>query len=125
MNDPRKRLEHDLDAATSMLRHIGITPPEDEQAARPDSQSVNDIGDVAQVNERRELEFGTRERLAERINRLTAALQRLDEGHYGICERCGQPIQPARLRALPEAALCRDCQEGVERIAGPVRRTTP
>ncbi len=124
MNDARKRLEKDLDVATSMLRHLGITPPEDEQAARPDSPSVNDIGDVAQVNERRELEFGTRERLAERINRLSAALQRLDEGHYGMCERCGQPIQPARLQALPEAELCRDCQEKVERMAGPVRRVT-
>jgi DnaK suppressor protein len=123
MKDVRERLEKDLDAATAMLRQFGITPA-DEQAPRPDSQSVNDIGDVAQVNERRELEFGTRERLAGRISRLSAALQRLDEGHYGICERCGRRIHPARLQALPEAALCRDCQEEVERMAGPVRRAS-
>jgi DnaK suppressor protein len=67
------------------------------------------------VSETRDLEFGNRERLAERINRLTAALQRVDDGSYGVCERCGRQIQPARLEAIPEAACCRDCQEEIER----------
>jgi RNA polymerase-binding transcription factor len=124
MNDVRKRLERELDEALAKLRQLGIMPADDEQAVRPDSQSVNDIGDVAQVNERRELEFGTRERLGERISRLDAALQRLDAGHYGICERCGRPIHPARLQALPEAPLCRDCQEEAERMEGPARRAS-
>ncbi len=121
MKNVRKQLEKELSTAIARLQQLGLTPRDDEQSSRPDSQSVSDIGDVAQVSERRELEFETRDRLAERINRLSAALQRLDEGSYGICERCGQRIHPARLRALPEAPLCRDCQEHVERIAGTAR----
>ena len=39
------------------------------------------------------------------------ALRRIDIGCYGVCQRCGQPIDSARLRALPTAALCIACQE--------------
>lgn len=38
------------------------------------------------------------------------ALRRLDAGTYGLCERCGQPIDAARLEALPYATLCMDCK---------------
>jgi RNA polymerase-binding transcription factor len=40
------------------------------------------------------------------LEEIDAALRRLDEGSYGRCTRCGQPIAPARLRALPAAATC-------------------
>jgi len=66
----------------------------------------------------------TRGRLAERISRLTAALERVDDGTYGVCERCGEEIQPARLAAIPEAELCRDCQEIVERLEASTRSTS-
>ncbi len=46
-----------------------------------------------------------RERLAE----LDAALDRLDNGSYGRCERCGRPIDPARLDARPDARTCVGC----------------
>lgn len=58
------------------------------------------------------------ERLSHREQRLTqvqAALQRLDEGKYGICARCGNEINPERLKAIPYAALCVNCQERFER----------
>jgi DnaK suppressor protein len=40
---------------------------------------------------------------------LDAARARLAAGTYGVCERCGRPIAPARLAARPEARLCIDC----------------
>ena len=43
-----------------------------------------------------------------------AALARFDEGLYGICERCGDHIDPARLKALPYATLCMSCQQRFE-----------
>ncbi len=75
-----------------------------------------DVGDEAQASERHDLSLATRERLANRIGRLTAALQRVDEGTYGTCTICGEPISPKRLAALPEAETCLPCQETLERI---------
>ncbi len=47
--------------------------------------------------------------LRESLNDVEAALAKLDEGTYGTCEGCGQPIDPARLEAKPAARLCMDC----------------
>ncbi len=38
------------------------------------------------------------------------ALNKFDKGTYGLCERCGKPIVPARLEALPQATLCISCK---------------
>ena len=54
------------------------------------------------------------ERKLESVN---SALRAMDKGNYGICERCGNPIDPARLEVRPDATLCLDCQREVERIA--------
>ncbi len=48
---------------------------------------------------------------------VTAALRRIAEGGYGQCHECGEPIGPQRLRAMPAAALCLDCQSGLEAAA--------
>lgn len=45
------------------------------------------------------------------IHHLKAALQRLDDGTYGICVSCGEDISAARLRVIPEATLCVDCAD--------------
>ena len=42
------------------------------------------------------------------------AIQRMEEGTYGVCESCGQPIPAARLRALPSATYCVQCKEAME-----------
>jgi DnaK suppressor protein len=47
--------------------------------------------------------------LREALNEVEAAINRLSEGTYGLCERCGQPIAPARLEAMPMARLCIAC----------------
>ena len=43
-----------------------------------------------------------------------AALARIERGQYGVCERCGKAIDFARLKAIPHAALCIECQQHVE-----------
>jgi len=48
------------------------------------------------------------------IEQIQAALVRLDDGTYGECERCGEPINPMRLEVLPTARRCVPCQEEVE-----------
>lgn len=43
------------------------------------------------------------------IMRIDAALRRIEEGTYGICQRCGEDIAAPRIAALPTAALCLNC----------------
>ena len=65
--------------------------------------------------------YSSRRNLAVRNNardlmvQVEAALQRLDEGTYGTCARCGREIAVERLEALPYATLCITCQSEVER----------
>ncbi len=43
------------------------------------------------------------------LERTERALVKLDEGTYGVCDSCGQPIAEKRLRAMPDVVLCLDC----------------
>ena len=62
----------------------------------------------------RELDLGIVTGLRSRLDLVANALRRLDQGTYGICERCGQPIDPARLQAAPEVAFCLTCQNLID-----------
>jgi len=58
----------------------------------------------------------TLRRDAERLLRdVERALAKFEKGTYGICERCGEQIDPARLKAIPYATLCLSCQQRLER----------
>ncbi len=50
-----------------------------------------------------------------RLAQAEQALARLREGTYGVCQECGQAIDPERLEALPAAVLCVDCQRKAEK----------
>jgi DnaK suppressor protein len=49
------------------------------------------------------------------LSQVERALQRLDDGTYGVCESCGNPIGKARLQAFPRATLCVSCKQREER----------
>jgi RNA polymerase-binding protein DksA len=51
------------------------------------------------------------------LQEVNEALRKLDEGTYGVCESCGKPIGEKRLRALPEATHCIECQTKIEQKA--------
>ncbi len=51
---------------------------------------------------------------ARSIHDIRDALARIEEGSYGLCERCDEPIPPKRLEALPWARMCVKCQSAVE-----------
>ena len=48
--------------------------------------------------------------------KIDAALEKLQEGTYGICEDCGGKINEERLKVLPFAIYCKDCQEKIEQL---------
>jgi len=60
-------------------------------------------------------DLALRDRASQQLELVEAALARLEAGTFGTCLRCGKPIAPARLEALPWAAYCIDCQSLVDR----------
>ena len=70
----------------------------------------------------RDMDYALLEMETETLHRIDEALLRLAAGTYGICAGCEEPIAEARLRALPFATRCRDCQEIEEELDG---RTPP
>ena len=118
MDDIRKRLDHNLTAALFRLRQLGgaVAVEELPGAIRDNSRLADEVDEI-QASENREISFATRERLVERVNRLSAALDRLNDGEYGVCVECAEGISPARLHAVPEVQTCVRCQDRIERFA--------
>jgi DnaK suppressor protein len=117
METIRERLEEDLRTAVHRLRQMGgAVAVEELPGPIGDNSPFADEVDEIQANERREIGFATRELLVDRVNRLSAALDRLRDGEYGTCVECEEPISPARLRALPEVQTCVRCQDRIERM---------
>src|SRR3954451_15635379 len=59
--------------------------------------------------------------LEESLARTERALAKLDEGTYGTCDGCGEPIPPARLDAMPDSVLCVSCAAAERRAPAPRR----
>ena len=70
----------------------------------------NHLGDMASATFDRELDEGIEEGVQDTLRRIDAALARIDDGSYGMCEVCGKPIGEERLHAIPWAARCIDDQ---------------
>jgi RNA polymerase-binding protein DksA len=66
----------------------------------------------ATYNISRDMMAATIERERKTLSEIEAALKRISEGDYGVCESCEEPISEARLRALPWARLCISCASG-------------
>jgi DnaK suppressor protein len=101
----RGDLEARLERVTQNVRHEAEPLDKDfaEQAVQRENEEVVDaLGNEA----RRELA------------QVLAALKRMDAGHYGICESCGEPIHEERLEAMPQARMCADCASRDEAVRG-------
>ena len=92
MKELRRRLERERQAMAARLRQLGGSITLEETATPADS--VWDEADHIQASEQRDMGLASRERLIERIERLTAALKRIEDGTYGTCVECGKPIGP-------------------------------
>jgi DnaK suppressor protein len=75
----------------------------------------DDFADAGTATFERERDLSIQNNIRDLIDQITRALQRIDEGTYGTCERCGRPIDAARVKALPHALLCMDCKRREER----------
>jgi len=88
-----------------------------DMGADPDADSLEgmdfDFGfaDSAQSTAERNKVLAVVERLRENLHDVDLALSKIEKGTYGICERCGNPISPERLEAIPYARLCVSCKQ--------------
>lgn len=73
-----------------------------------------DATETSETDIQDDIEFALIQMKAETLTKIGAALDRLEEGSYGYCYECGKEIAKQRLRALPFAARCRDCEEVCE-----------
>jgi len=78
---------------------------------------VNDVFDAVESSEadiQEDIEFALIQMKSETLNKINDALGRLEQGTYGNCFECGEEIAEKRLKALPFAVRCKDCEEARE-----------
>jgi DnaK suppressor protein len=78
---------------------------------------MNEVFDAVESSEadiQDDIEFALIQMKSETLNKINDALMRLDQGDYGNCFDCGEEIAEKRLRALPFAVRCKDCEEARE-----------
>ena len=84
-----------------------------EGAAAPE-RGVVDAAETSEADIQDDIEFALIQMKSETLHKIEEALGRLENGTYGYCFECGGEIAERRLRALPFAVRCRDCEEARE-----------
>ena len=107
IDELRTRLESERGELADQLTTI-----EDQAFAATQSDMSGDVGvddesaDAGTATFEREKELSIEQNVRDLIQKIDRALKRIDDGTYGICERCGKPIEKARIKALPYVDLC-------------------
>ena len=118
LQEMRALLEQERQRITNAIEYLHQENPgnmEDELGELAGRGADNHMGDMASVTFDRELDQGLEEGAQQTLAQIDRALAKIEEGTYGICERCGKPIAEERLRARPWATLCIDDQRLADR----------
>jgi len=75
------------------------------------SEEPRDYGDMSEQSHEEWLFLNRNAANAEQLRQIKEALQRINDGTYGVCADCEKPISPKRLQAVPWAKYCVQCQE--------------
>ena len=100
-------IRQDLEKARDQLDELGATPSGD---LRSDVDYGDSFADAGAVTAERTERLGLVDALVGQLREVEKALERIEQGTYGICAECGKEIPPARLEARPESTLCVDCK---------------
>jgi RNA polymerase-binding protein DksA len=103
----RKELADERAAAIHELEQLGADP--DSERVAPMQGIDDNFADSAAATAERGEQLAFIENARERLAGVDAALHKMDEGSYGICEVCGAPIGEARLEARPLSVRCVNC----------------
>ncbi len=102
----KAELEGSITSLEKQLADFGATPPDWSVV----TEGAEGFADSAHATAERSEQISTVERLVEDRAAALGALERIEAGTFGTCERCGNPIQEERLEALPTTTLCMDCK---------------
>ena len=102
LESEQKRLMEEMEQLKASVR-----PAEERREGSPFGKREEEATESFELERRLSLEKSMREQLTA----VEHALQKSEDGTYGLCDSCGQPIDPARLEALPQASLCLRCKE--------------
>ncbi|RJQ40218.1 MAG: hypothetical protein C4555_01925 [Dehalococcoidia bacterium] len=91
-----------------------MSPAVERREGSPFGKREEEAVESAELEKRLALQQRIRDQLAE----IEHALDKFEKGTYGFCDRCGAPIDPARLDALPQASLCLKCKAEVKDVKG-------
>jgi RNA polymerase-binding transcription factor len=114
-----KMREQLVEMKTKLLSEIDSELRAEREANKDEGM---DTYDLASEERDREINFILSDRERVKIKQIDDALDRLDQGTYGVCESCGLEIAEERLQAMPFTRLCRDCQQEQEKEAKSQRR---
>ena len=84
------------------------------EGANSTTHGVLDAAESSEADIQDDIEFALIQMKAETLTKIDEALRRLEEGTFGYCFECGEEISERRLRALPFAVRCKDCEEARE-----------
>jgi DnaK suppressor protein len=114
-----EKLEHFRQLLIAQLRQHTEHIRDDQAAALELSDDgVKDSSDLSVMDVNKELALRLGERESQMVADIDQALLRIKEGSYGICARCGKPIDERRLEALPTARYDANCQALIEAVDG-------
>jgi DnaK suppressor protein len=105
LEDRRREITTEVQGRMRDVRAEGTTAKLNE---------VFDAGESSEADIQEDIELALIQMKAETLQRINEALARLEEGKYGYCFECGEEIAEQRLRALPFAVRCKDCEEARE-----------
>jgi len=113
----RERLEELRAELTGVVR--GLEEDQRSQAEDEGDFTEHDSGDMSQSLYDREVEATLEQNIESRLQYVERALQKIEEGTYGICDDTGEPIPRGRLEAMPEAIYTVEAQQRRERERRP------
>ena len=97
---------------------IGQMKQRDSSAQEIGQDGIQDIGDESVTIYNRHLLLSLSDNERERLLEVDEALDRIEDGTFGICEECEESISLKRLEVMPNARYCVKCQEELERAQG-------
>jgi DnaK suppressor protein len=114
--DLRKRLEEEraqLERQATEIEEASFGTPQSELTGEVSFDE--EYADAGTATFERERDLSLTNNIRDLTEKVDRALERIDQGTYGLCERCGKPIEKARIKALPHAALCIKDKQAEER----------